>query len=138
MQDPVTQRFIKEYERLKKEGAVQSQKEFADALGFPEQYFSGYRGGGRKVSTKIVNKLATIYRVSLNYLLNGEEDAQPEQASYRIKGNANVQGTGNQVTGARESDTGLQQALVRIEELEKLLQERKDEIEFLRGLLMKK
>jgi transcriptional regulator with XRE-family HTH domain len=72
MQDTVTHRFIEAFERLRDLNKVGSQKEFADLMGFPEQYFSGLRAGSRKAGSKLINKLVMFYGVSLSYLMTGQ------------------------------------------------------------------
>jgi transcriptional regulator with XRE-family HTH domain len=139
MQDAVTQRFIDTFEKLRELNKVSSQKEFADLMGFPEQYFSGLRAGSRKAGSKLINKLVMLFGVSLHYLMTGQgamfsEEGKATQHAHAGR-DIGIQ-AGRDVTQGHGSDCE-QKLAAALREIE-LLRERIKDKEQLIELLMRR
>ena len=60
-------------ERIKEIRGALTQKEFADRLGITAQAVINYERHGRIPSRAILNKISTIYTVTVDWLLTGED-----------------------------------------------------------------
>jgi repressor LexA len=72
MQTTLTQRIIFSYEELKKRGLVKNKRAFAEVGGFPQQHWTGYEKGTRRISLDTATALSKHFGLSLPYLLHGE------------------------------------------------------------------
>lgn len=53
-----------------------SQAEAASKIGIPQSTYSGYETGSRKVSLKMLDRIATVYNVGVDYLIGNAVESR--------------------------------------------------------------
>ena len=124
----VDNQFIKAVEYLKNSGAISSQKELCEILGYKQQAFTEIMQGRSKVNTSLIQDFCKKYNVSLDWLFYNEgemiindEDIINNFNNGKMTNNGNNKSVNGDITvNASEHKTLI------------------SEVEFLRGQIIKK
>lgn len=135
MHNPYNERFLKALDYLQERGTIASLREISEALDFHPNYIAGFRSGARNVQPAHLSKLFTKYRVSLHYLLIGQEPIMEKDKPAPEQKPEDVTNPAPEST-ILEKELALTQAIVELQQ--KIIAEKDAEIEFLRKLLLNK